>query len=406
MTRLAPSALRPERDYPPATRGLIVVWGLLASQPFGGMVWQALHYIAGLRRLGFDVWYVEDCDSWLYNPDEMEFTADPLPAVACLARHMERIGLPDRWILHAPPPHDGWFGGDATKAERLHRSADLVLNLCGSRHVSDRHPHIGHLVYLQTDPVTAQIRAALGEEWLVQEFDRHDTLFSYGVNLGKDDCPVPVAGFDWRPTRPPVCIDWWATDDSPPERASFTTIGNWWQPHNDIEWAGEVYHWNKRIEFQRFKAIGRQSPVSMELALVGMGGDDRKDMERNGWRISSAVPLWDPDAYRSFIRGSFGEFTVAKDQNVRFRSGWFSDRSACYLAAGRPVVTQDTGFTDWIPTGEGLFAFGTEDEALAALEAVAASPERHRAAAREIATQHFAAERVLEAMLSETGVGV
>jgi len=391
--------------YPLAKRGKIVIWGVLAHSPFGGMTWQVLHHLVGLRRLGFDVWYVEDADRSVFHPLTFCATLDATANIAYLARHMESIGLGDRWIFRPPGVYDTCFGacGPAGLAQ-LYKEADAVLNLCGAQELRPSHQDIRCLVYLETDPVTNQIGVANGSLQTIETLAAYDVLFTYGENFGAPDCGVPVERFCWQPTRPPVCVDWWATTASPAPGAALTTVANWKHTGKDVIWQGETYYWSKHHEFLRFIDLPRHSSIPLELALGAMSGDEAAHMRNHGWRIVPSVSLSDPSAYRDYIRASYGEFTVAKDQNIRLRSGWFSDRSACYLAAGRPVITQDTGFPNLLPTGAGLFAFTTMDEALAAIEAVAQDSTRHAAAARQIAEEYFAAERVLGDVLRRIGL--
>jgi hypothetical protein len=185
----------------------------------------------------------------------------------------------------------------------------------------------------------------------------------------------------------------------------FTTIANWRQSGKDIEWNGDTYLWSKHHEFLKFIDLPRRIPQPIEVALSQVDAEALRFLHAHGWRVLGATNLSrDIAPYREYILASRGEFTVAKDQNVRLRSGWFSDRSACYLASGKPVITQDTGFGNILPTGEGLFAFASMEELLAAFETVNAEYERHAHAAREIAEGYFKAETVLQTMMDEVGL--
>src|SRR5204862_5225309 len=173
-------------------------------------------------------------------------------------------------------------------------------------------------------------------------------------------------------------------------------VGSWHQTEKDIAWRGETYYWSKDREFMKVLDLPRRTMARFELALAIDDGEAVGRLRAAGWRVKDGLALSnDIHAYRGFVTGSRAEFTVAKDQNVRLRSGWFSDRSACYLAAGRPVVTQDTGFGRVLPTGVGLFAFNTPDEIVASFEAIAADYDKHSRAARQIAEAYFRAEIVL-----------
>jgi hypothetical protein len=392
-------------NYPPAKRGTVVLWGLLASSPFGGMTWQVLHHLAGIRRLGFDVWYVEDSDRLVYHPTTYWPTFECDANVAYLARQMHSLGLDDRWIFRLPGVSDKCYGArDMAGLHSLYREADAVFNLCGAQELHPEHRDVRCLVYLETDPVANQVSVATGHLPTIEALAAHHYIFTYGANLGAADCRVPVERFQWQPTWPPVCIDWWTASAPPTADAALTTVANWKHTGKDIVWQGETYYWSKHLEFQHFINLPSRSALPLELAIGGVSDAERADMRRHGWRVVPSVSLAEPSAYRAYIRASRGEFTVAKDQNIRLRSGWFSDRSVCYLAAGRPVITQDTGFGNVIPTGAGLFAFRTEDEALAAIATVAHDYERQSQAARCIAQEYFAAEHVLGDVLRRIGL--
>lgn len=386
---------------PPAGRGTVVIWGLLARYPYGGVTWQAMHHLAGLRQLGHDVWYVEDSDSRVYSPTTYCPTMEFEENVAFLQRWMKALGMGDRWIFRPPGTGRGLIGADEPQLARLYARADAVINLCGAQEVREEHAGIGRLAYLQTDPVEEQVRLALGDDEVARRLGAHDFHFTYGENLGAADCPVPLERYRWRPTRPPVVLDWWASANGPARRA-LTTIANWRHQRKDVVWNGHHWHWSKDREFRRFRSLPSKSPIPLELALGSIGEEDKETLRHAEWNVVDSIG--DPLEYRSYIVDSAGEFTVAKEQYVAPRSGWFSDRSACYLAAGRPVVTQDTGFGRFVPTGEGLFAYSTAEEAAAAIEAIAGDYERHSAAAREIAREYFDARRLLERMLAEMGV--
>jgi hypothetical protein len=229
-------------------------------------------------------------------------------------------------------------------------------------------------------------------------------LFTYGANIGRKECVIPDAGLTWHPTRPPVVVDWWTPRSDAPRVDALTTIANWHHSGKDVVWNGVSYQWRKDIAFTDYLDLPQRSALPLELALGAIGGDERAALAERGWRVIPSLNVADPADYRDYIAGSLGEFTVTKDQYVRTRSGWFSDRSVCYLAAGRPVVTQDTGAQSWVHAGEGLLLFSTPEEAAAAVAEVAAHPERHRRAALDIAQEYFAAERVLADVAATAGL--
>ena len=223
-------------------------------------------------------------------------------------------------------------------------------------------------------------------------------------------CSIPLCGVDWRPTRPPVDLDLWpapaaGTGASAPPRC-FTTIATWENRGKNIDFAGDTYLWSKHVNFLRFLDLPRRRPrTCFEMAMLPPDDSVRDQVEAAGWHLRDPRPVSaDMGHYRDFIAASRGEFTVAKDIYVRPNSGWFSDRAVCYLAAGRPVVTMRTGFTSFCPVGQGLFDYATHDEALAAIDAIAADYPRHCRAARDIAGDCFAADRTIADMLGQAGL--
>jgi len=403
MTRLV-------RDgYPPAGKGLVVVWGLLAHLPFGGMTWQVLHHLVGLRRLGFDVWYVEDSDRYPYALGGGERTVDFGPNLDFMHRHLAAAGLGDRWVFRSPTEPDRTYGAvDLNGLHRIYRDADVVLNLCGAQELLPSHDVISCLVYVETDPVVSQVAVAKGEANWIEPLDRYQHHFTYGTNLGSTDCLVPLERYDWIPTVPPVVTDWWVTDRLPAGDAALTTILQWSTGGRDVEWMGERWHWRKDIEFSHYLDVpALVAPISIEAA-VRVREPDRaaaQTLARHGWRTRPADRLDDPFEYRRYIQDSRGEFSVAKHQYVAPRSGWFSDRTVCYLAAGRPVVVQDTGFRSSVGRPQlGLHVFSSVDEAVGSLRAIAANYEVESKAAGHIAREVFEAERVLGSVMSTVGL--
>jgi hypothetical protein len=398
----------------------LVVLGMMGRMPVAGVIWQVLQYLEGFRRLGFVVHYVEDTGDWTYDPDRNTISDDPTYAVNSIHSAMVRYGFAKRWAYRAT---DGRvFGLSATELQRLFECADVLVNLTGATVLRDEHQRVPVRIYLETDPVLPQIEVAKGSMFYADMLSAHTHRFTYGENLGHPDCAVPLSSFDYRPTRPPIVLEWWSPTTISPG-SCFTTVANWRQTGKDVEWRGQTYLWSKHHEFLKVIDLPRRTEQAVELALAVSGhpGDeesswvprDEEDAEAihtlraHGWRITNAMALSrDISAYRDYILASRGEFTVAKDQYVRLRSGWFSDRSACYLGAGRPVVTQDTGFGKFIPTGEGLFAFNGVDDIVAALQAVNSDYERHSRAARAIAEDYFKAETVLAKLAADADLPV
>lgn len=384
----------------------IVVLGMMGRLPFAGQTWLYLNWLRGLAALGHDVYYVEDDTVWPYDPSRETLTEDCSYAVAHIARNMEAIGLPDRWAFRLADRDDACWGLSDSRLEQLYSSCDALLNIVGAVALrEDVHLRVPVRIYVETDPVVAELKVATGDAGMQEVLDRHTVLATYGENYGGEDCRVPLNGRSYIFTRQPVDLELWPASFTP-EAPYFTTIGNYRQEGTDIEWEGSLYTWSKHHEWERFRDLPERSDQQFELALMHCQGRDRERMLEAGWRIVSPTKMsLDPwGEYRRYIQSSRGEFTVAKDQNVRLRSGWFSERAVCYLAAGKPVVTQDTGFSNTLPTGEGLFAVSDPGQAGEAIEAINADYARHCRAARAIAAEHFEARSVAAKLLTDAGL--
>jgi hypothetical protein len=391
-------------SYGPRHRGKIVVWGLMGRSPFGGMVWQVVHYLVPLRRMGFDVWYVEDSDAYVSDPVTFEPSSSCETNIARLRAVMEAIGLGDRWVFRLPTTQAFRGALDGAGLQRLYAECDAAFNLCGAQEMTELHARIPTRVYLETDPVLMQVAVAAGNQELVEQLELYDHLFTYGENLGAEDCLAPETQFLWKKTRPPVCMEFWSNDQLPRRDARFTSIANWKHSGKDIEWDGHTWRWSKHHNFLEFIELPQAVDAGVELAVGAIDSEERELLEKNGWVTSSSSRLDSPEAYRQFIQQSRGEFSVAKEQYVAPRSGWFSDRSVCYLAAGRPVIMQSTAFEKFVPTGEGLFAFETRRQAAEAIEAVLADYPRHSRAAQQVAREYFDADKVVRQLVSEIGL--
>jgi hypothetical protein len=390
------------------TKLRLVVLGMMGRSPFGGQTWLYLNWLRAFARLGHDVWYVEDDSVWLYSPESNSVTDDCSYAVRHIAACMERIGLSDRWAFRLVAPDGatrGCWGIAPHELDDLYRTCDALLNIGGAVALRETHMSARFRLYVQTDPVTAELKLATGDGYTRDRFAEHHALVSYGENYGAPDCGVPLNGLRYGRTRQPVDLDLWPMAYDPDARF-FTTIGNYRQPGSDVAYNGQLYRWSKHHEWEKFLSLPHRTTQAFEVALKL---DDERDRERllaHGWRLASPLPM-SLDVfgeYPAYFRRSRGQFTVAKDQNVRLRSGWFSERDACYLASGKPVVAQDTGFGNVLPTGEGLFAFTTMNEALAAIEAVNGDYSRHCKAARAIAEDYFEARAVGARLLRDAGL--
>jgi GT2 family glycosyltransferase len=382
----------------------IVVLGFLSHFPVAGVAWQTIHYLLGFKRLGFDVYYVEAHGCTPSKLMQGETDDGAARAASYIGNIMHRFDLDGQWAYDAIY-ESRCFGMDRSLLADLYGSAALIVNLHGSHLPREEWTSGNRLIYVGTDPVDIEIDVFHRKQEAIDYLRPHSAFFTFGENLGNPDCLVPVPeGLKFYPTRQPVVMEFWK-DAGGGEASTFTTVGNWRQPWREIRYQGELYRWSKHLEFQKFIDLPSRVRQSFELALSSYSEKDQKLLESKGWRVRPALEVSrDLDAYRDYIGGSRGEFTVAKDQNVRLRSGWFSDRAATYLAAGRPVINQETGFSRILPTGKGLFAFSGAEEIIAAVETINADYEAHRRAARELARDYFSHEVVLPRLLDRVGV--
>jgi len=381
----------------------IVLLGMMTKIPVAGAVWGTMQYLIGFQRLGYDVYYVEAHGRTPSMLMQHETDDSSALAAAYIEKVMRRFDLGGQWAFHALHDDGRCYGMTEGQLKELYRSAALIINYHGATVPLPEHSATGRLIYLETDPVELEIELYDNDPKAIAFLEPHVAFFTWGLNYGRPDCKVPLPErFPFRPMPPAVVMDMWEPyRDGPGER--FTTIGNWHQS-GQVRYQGEIYTWSKHHEFLKYLDLPRRTRQPFELALSGYEEADRTLLEKNGWKIRPALEVsQDLEPYRRYITHSRGEFTVAKDQNVRLRSGWFSERSAQYLAAGRPVITQETGFSNVLPTGQGLFGFSTMEEILSAVESINADYERHSRKAAEVARQWFGYEVVLKQLLEATG---
>lgn len=367
--------------------GVYVVRG-----PLAGLTWHHLQYGLGLRQLGHDVYLYEDSgdDEWsCWDPSTRAMGTDPSYGLRYAERVYRGAGLGDRWAyLDA---HTGtWHGPVGKRMPAVFAAADLFINVSGVNGLRPWLTDVPARALVDTDPAFTQIRhltkpqdAALAKI--------HTTFHTFATNFGTPGCGVPDDGLPWRPTRQPIVLDCWPVV-APPPRAPYTTVMQW-ESYAPQEYGG-VRFGMKSASFAVIARLPAATRASLEIALGGHGPSTR--LRADGWQIIDPAPVsFDPPTYRRYIQRSRGEVAVAKHGYVISRSGWFSERSAAYLASGRPVITQDTGFARWLPTGRGLLAYGDADGAARALEEVERDYGLHSAAARRVAEDAFGARQVL-----------
>ena len=375
----------------------VIVTGYMAQYPLGGMAWHYLQYVLGLSRMGHDAYYFEDTGLWPYSPAEQGVSKSCDFSVTFLTRMMERFGLSENWAYLFPGGPE-WFGLTDAKREDVVGTADLVINISFSLARPEEYKRGGKLVCIDSDPVFTQAKLAAGHGGFEKLVEVHDTHFSFAQDLTH----LPFENnHDWLPTRQPVVISEWEHDLA--ARPVFTTVMNW-TSYKPVKVNGHAFG-QKDVEFRKFVNLPeRAGPADFEIAMNAAGKVQNAPLsllKHKGWRVVEPDEVCpDYGSYRKYIQTSMGEWSVAKNGYVDGRVGWFSERSACYLAAARPVILQDTGFSRVLPTGRGLLAFQTLDQATEAVKEVRGDYERHASAARDIANDYFDSKAVLEELLS------
>lgn len=386
---------------------LAIVTGLIGSYPLGGMTFHYIQYALGLKALGFDVVYLEDTGKWVYDPVASTFSEDPGHAVAYLDATMRRFGLPESWCFR--DPRGDWHGAAADRISALLARADVLLNVSGSCWLRPEYRDCRNLVYIDTDPGYTQfkVRQAASDtaddavRRFVECVTAHDHYATFAANIGRDGCEIPLDSLDWIPTRQPIVLDLWpVVPAETPVR--FSTVLSW-TPYGRWFRHGHATFWGKQREMMKVLELPRRTKAQFEVALSGEGPEG--ELRERGWNVVPAASVSSsPEAYQRYIASSGAEFSVAKDMYVDTRSGWFSERTACYLASGRPAVVQDTGFTAWLPRSAGVHAFRDVDEAAECVHRVETSFGDECAQARAIAETYFDASRVLGELLAAVGL--
>ena len=377
----------------------IVVSGMLAADSGqGGASWAVLQYILGLRRLGHRVLFVEPLDERLLEPASGRLE-DSVPA-AYFRRVARDFGLAATSALLRRGTRET-VGLPYDQLREVARRADVVINISGLLDDEELLASAPIRVYVDLDPAFNQVWH--GVEGIDVGFPGHTHFVTVGRAIGEPDCAVPTCGLRWIATVPPVVMDRWPRAERI-SRDALTTVANW-RGYGSVEYQG-VFFGQKAHSLRRFFELPKVTDEPLALALA-IHPDERPDLdalERNGWKLLDPSEVAaTPAAYGDFVRGSKAEFGIAKDGYVASRCGWFSDRSACYLASGRPVIAQDTGFSRFLPTGEGLFSFETVDDVLTAIERLRADYTRHSRAARSLAEEHFDSAAVLSELLRNVG---
>jgi hypothetical protein len=384
----------------------IIVTGLAITYPLGGVFWDYVQYLLGFARLGHEVLYLEDTEQWCYDPSARTFVESGEGNASLFATWLEAIdpGLAQRWVFR--DARGTLYGRSWPDVVAFCASADIFVHISFSCSLRDEYVRASRLVFIDSDPMFTQSfyphrGAGTSDErasWHSRTLKRHHVFFTFGENVGAPECRIPL-DISWIPTRQPVVLDCFAPHAIAvrARRRTLTTVTSW-EKDSSGPVIGGVAYGGKKAEFERFITLPAQSRLPLEIALSGPGPIER--LHAHGWNVIDAYAASrDPWTYRGYLANSLGEWSVAKNAYVAGRTGWFSCRTACYLALGVPAVVQDTGFTRHIPAGLGVLVFSSLGEAAEAIAQVAAEPERHAAAALALAREYFDARTVLTRLL-------
>jgi hypothetical protein len=379
----------------------IAVLGYIVRGPVGGLAWHHLQYVRGLCDLGHDVLFLEDSDEYpaCYDPSTDTSTADATYGLHFAAAAFSALGMANRWA-YFDAHTTSWHGPAGGWAAAWCASADLLIDISGVNPIRPWVEGIPVRVLIDTDPAFTQIKALIDDDFR-SRVEAHNCFFTFAENVADGTARLPDDGRQWHGTRQPVVTDRWPVTEG--RRAGpFTTVMTW-ESYPALEHNGIVYG-TKATSFDPFIDMPLVLPDQHFELAIGSGHAPRARLAEHGWHvIDPRPPTRDPWTYQAYLQSSKGEFGVAKHAYTSTWSGWFSERTACYLASGRPCVVQDTGFSDWLPVGKGLLAFVDRDEAVDAIQQVDRDYDRHCAMAREVAVDHFGASGVLSRLLDVAG---
>ena len=387
----------------------IVIGGYIGLIPAGGVTWDYIQYPLGFRSLGHDVYYIEDTRLYPVYQGAGSNWNDASTCVQHLKNVMEYFGMHDHWGYRDEASGE-CFGLSAREIAEICASADVFINISCSTFLRDEYRSIPVRILIDSDPMFTQIQYESGQMFTAGKsgirelIDGHNFHFTFGENIGAEECRIPVSAILWQPTRQPICLDYW--QPSPPvEDGAFTTLMNWsaGKPllYGNEEWG------QKDEEFLKIQELPRVIPgikVALGIAQTVAGNRfNQSALEGFGWEVLDPAKIAaDWLQYKDFIRSSAGEFSVAKHTYVKARTGWFSCRSACYLAASRPVIVQETGWSGFIPSGRGAIAFSDQETAVDALKKITKDRAQHSRWARELAADYFDSDKVLASLLDCT----
>ena len=381
-----------------------IVAGAVANKYLnGGAVWTRLNWALGVKKLGFDVFFLEQIDRESCVDESGSATEfENCVNLKYFRKIMREFGLEDSSAL---------VYGNGQKVDGMSRkdlvellgSADLVFNITGNLKLPSLAGCGGCRIYIDLDPGFTQYWYQAG--LLGEHFKNHDIYFTIGEAIGTPNCSIPTGDIHWQTTRQPVVLDQWPVSErGDPER--FTTVAGWRDSYGPLEYEGQILGL-KVHEFRKFIKLPELVSQVCEIAL-DIHPNDRKDLEllrQYGWEIKNPRKLVPgPESFRKYVQGSGAEFSVAKEVYIKTNSGWFSDRTVRYLASGKPVLVQDTGFSRVYPVGEGLLTFSNLEDAIAGANSISREYVQHCHAARSLAEEWFDSDKVLGVLVEQAGV--
>jgi hypothetical protein len=373
---------------------VIIFSGSIGRCGVGGLAWMNMQYLAGLKSMGHEVYYLEECgqESWVYDWEAEKLTTELDYPAAYVRDCLKPLGLSGKWIYRAGSLARGM---EAAEFREICARADLfIIHGVPFALWRDEYSEARRRIFIDVDPGFIQMDLANGHVELENTIERCERLFTIAQRIGAADCPIPTNGREWLKTLPPVSLSEWSVAEVV-EATRFTSIMQW-KGFREVEYNGIIYGQKDR-EFPKFIDLPKHTSQPMQIAIMGAPPDD---LLEHGWEV---IPGWIPSrtpwSYREYIQNSRAEFGVAKHGYVLMRGGWFSDRSVCYLASGRPVLVEDTGLSDWLPTGQGVITFSNLLEAISGIEKINADYEQNCMAARRLAEEYFATEKVLAPLL-------
>jgi len=374
----------------------IVVLGYIVRGPLGGLVWHHLQYVLGLKKMGHEVLFLEDSDNYAscYNPQKDEMTTDPSYGIDFIRQVFEQFGLVNQWAYYNEHISE-WFGQPEKKVHEFCRNADILLNISGVNPLRNFLMEIPRRVLIDTDPVFTQLKH-LTEPEALSKAKKHTHFFSFGENINQSFCSIPLDGITWQATRQPIVLEFWKYQEGKADAAWSTVMQ--WDSYKPGEYKGRTYGM-KSASFASYLDFPMYSTESFDLA-IGSPTAPTELLKQKRWNVLNSVLVTKTtESYQQFIQQSKGEWSVAKEGYVISNSGWFSERSTVYLATGRPVVVQDTGFSKFLETGKGLFSFTSVDQALTAIEEINSGYTNHCRWARDLVEHYFNYNTVLTGLL-------